>query len=71
MPLWIKGNNAIGTRAMMPSQQWQGRLCIDTSDNAIVIRGIIAIATMEKPWALMATNHHNVGDNNKRQGQQR
>jgi hypothetical protein len=33
-----KGNDAIVTRAKTPSPQWQGRLCIDNGNNAIVIR---------------------------------
>jgi hypothetical protein len=47
-PLWIKGNNAVVTREMTPSQQQQGHLCIDNSNNAIVIRVKIAITTMAK-----------------------
>jgi hypothetical protein len=54
-PLQIKGNNVIVTRATTPSQQQQGRLCINNGNNAIVIRAKIAIATMEKPCASMAT----------------
>jgi hypothetical protein len=55
MPLQIKGNNAIVTRATTPSQQQQGRLCTYNSNNSIVIRAKIAIATMAKTCLLMAT----------------
>jgi hypothetical protein len=55
-PLWIKGNNAIVTRAMTPSQQRQGCLCIDSGNNAIVIRAKIAIATMAKTLCIDEKN---------------
>jgi hypothetical protein len=46
MPLQIKCNDTIVTRAMMPAQRQQGHLRIDNSDSAIVMRLTIAIATM-------------------------
>jgi hypothetical protein len=48
MPLLIKGNNTIVMRATTPSQQWQGCLRINNSDDAIVMRVTIAIATIAK-----------------------
>jgi hypothetical protein len=55
-PLQIKGNNAIVTREMTPSQQQQGRLCINNSDNAIIIRAKIAITTMAKTLHMNGNN---------------
>jgi hypothetical protein len=46
MPSRIKGNNAIVTRATAPAQGQQGCLHIVNSDNTIVMRATIAIATM-------------------------
>jgi hypothetical protein len=48
MPLWIKGNDAIVTRATMPAQQQQGRLRIDNGNDTIVIRVTVAMATTAK-----------------------
>jgi hypothetical protein len=64
MPLRIKGNNAIVTRAMTPSLQRQGRLCINNGNDAIIIRVKIAIATMAKnPAHQWQQRHCKVGDN--------
>jgi hypothetical protein len=64
MSLWIKGNNAIVMRAMTPAQQRQGRLCIDNSSNAIVMRATIIIATMVKtPAHQWQQCHHTEGNN--------
>jgi hypothetical protein len=54
--LLIKGNNAINTRTMMPSWQWQERLRIDNSNNAIVMSATIAIATMAKTLCIDGNN---------------
>ncbi len=51
-----KGNDAIVTRANAPSPQWQGRLCINNGDDAIVIRAKIAIATMAKTLRIDGNN---------------
>jgi hypothetical protein len=74
-PLQIKGNNAIATRAMTPSQLRQGRLCINNGDNAIVIREKFAIATMAKTLHIdgnnaIATWVTTPALNDKQQGQQ-
>jgi hypothetical protein len=55
-PLRIKGNNAIVMRETTPSQQQQGRLCIDNGNDAIVIRANIAIATMAKTLRINGNN---------------
>jgi hypothetical protein len=55
-PLQIKGNNAIATRAMTPSQLQQGHLCINNGDNAIVIKEKNAIATMAKTLHIDGNN---------------
>ncbi len=51
-----KGNDAIVTRAKTPSPQWQGHLCINNGDNAIVIRAKIAIAATAKTLRIDANN---------------
>ena len=62
--LWIKGNNAIVTRAMTPAQQQQGLLCIDKGNNAIIMRATIANATTAKtPAHWWQWHHHNEGNN--------
>ncbi len=48
MPSWIKGDDAIITRATMSAQQQQGHLRIDNSDNTIIMRPTIAMAMMAK-----------------------
>jgi hypothetical protein len=48
MPLLIKSNSAIVTRAMTPAQQQQGRLHIDNGNNTIIMRATIAIVTTAK-----------------------
>jgi hypothetical protein len=64
MPLWIKGDNAIVTRAMLLAQQQQGCLRIDNGNNAMVMRATIAIATMAKmPAHQQQQCHHNKGNN--------
>jgi hypothetical protein len=55
-PLRIKGNDAIVTRATTPSWQRQGCLCIDNSNNAIVIRVKIVIATTAKTLRIDGNN---------------
>jgi hypothetical protein len=55
-PLQIKGNNAIVARAKTQSPQQQGCLCIGNGNNAIVIRGKIAIATMAKTLLIDGNN---------------
>jgi hypothetical protein len=55
-PLRIKDNNAIVTRATTPSHQWQGHLCIDNGNNAIIIKAKIAIATMAKTLHIDGNN---------------
>jgi hypothetical protein len=55
-PLQIKGNDAIVTRVMTPSQQRQGSLCINNGDNVIVIRAKITIATMAKTLRINGNN---------------
>jgi hypothetical protein len=56
MPLRIKDNNAIVTRATTPSQQQQERLCIDYGDNAIINWVKIAIATTAKTLRINGNN---------------
>jgi hypothetical protein len=48
VPSWTKGDNAVVMRATTPSQQWLKCLCIDNSNNAIVMRATLAIMTMAK-----------------------
>ncbi len=70
-PAWLrqhcypnKGNNAIVdqgqwhhfTRAMSPTWQWQGCLCINNGNNAIIMRGTIAIATPAKTLRINSNN---------------
>jgi hypothetical protein len=63
-PPQIKGNDAIVTRATTPAQQWQGRLCINNGNNAIVMRATITITTMAKtPAHWRQQCHHNKGNN--------
>jgi hypothetical protein len=54
--LWIKGNNAIDTRAMTPSQQGQGHLSIDNGNNASIMRATIAMATTAKTLCINGNN---------------
>jgi hypothetical protein len=64
MPLRIKGNNAIVTRAMSSAWWRQGCLCIDKNNNAIIMRAAIAIVTMAKtPVHQQQQCHHNKGNN--------
>jgi hypothetical protein len=51
-----KGNDAIVSRAKTPSPQQQGCLCINNGNNAIVIRGKIAIATTAKTLSIEGNN---------------
>ncbi len=48
MPSQIKSNNTTITRAMTPAQQQQGCLGINNGNNAIVMRATIAIVMMAK-----------------------
>jgi hypothetical protein len=62
-PSRIKGNDAIVTRAMMPAQQRQGHLRIGNGNDAIVMRGTIAIAaTAKMPMHQWQQCHHNKGN---------
>jgi hypothetical protein len=54
--LQIKGNNTIDTRPTKPSWQRQGRLRINSRDNAIVMRATIAIATTAKILRINGNN---------------
>jgi hypothetical protein len=69
----MKGDNTIVTRAIMPAQQWQGCLCINNGDNAIVMKATIAIVTTAKmPVHQWQQGHHDKGNNqldNEQQGQ--
>jgi hypothetical protein len=56
MPLQIKGNDAIVTRASTPSQRQQGHLCINNGVDAIVMRGTIAIAITAKTLHINSNN---------------
>jgi hypothetical protein len=64
MPLQIKGDNAIVTRAITPAWQWQGCLRINNSRDTIAMRGTIAIATTAKmPVHQRQWRHCNKGNN--------
>jgi hypothetical protein len=64
MPLWIKGNNTIVTRATMLAQQQQGHLRIDNSISALVMRPTVAMVTMAKmPVSQWQWCHCNKRDN--------
>ncbi len=63
MPLWIKDNDTIVTRAMMSAWQWQGHLCIDNWDNTIIMRATHTIVTTTKvPGHQWQWRHHNKGN---------
>jgi hypothetical protein len=51
-----KGNNAIITRVKTPSPQWQGCLCINNGNHAIIIRANIAIMTTTKTLRIDGNN---------------
>ncbi len=63
--LRINGNNAIATRATMPSQLWQGSLHID-DDN-----GVIATRAMTPAWGRLQCRHNKGNNSIADQGQQR
>jgi hypothetical protein len=63
-PLRIKGDGVIVTRATTPALWLQGCLSIGNSNNAIVMRATIAIATTTKtPAHWQQQCHHNKGNN--------
>ncbi len=70
MPLLIKGNNAIVTRAAMLAWQWQGHRCIINGNNGITIRATIAITTMAKMPAHHQQQCHTLAEMPLQQGQQ-
>ncbi len=67
----IKGNKAIVTRATMSSWQQQGCLHINNSNNTIITRATIAIATTAKRPAHQQQQHHCNKGKNPLQWQQR
>jgi hypothetical protein len=52
----IKGNDTIITRATTPSQRWQGCLHINNSNDPIVMRATITIATTAKTMHIEGNN---------------